>query len=308
MMKNIHTLLILCSTFGLAACGGSTGVSSALQAKQLSTLALAQIQGLKPNGAPSLSQVPGANIGSTISLVATCVESTVASPVDADADGIPLNQTYKYRCKNEALGTSIYSFVGGYTIKDRDDTKKWMEGGYDGTYEYASELKSPATAGTPAFSGSYIGRGQYTAQKLGPSYVMDSTYSGSVKYDSEGYVADYQYEGTWGSKWTPDSAVANMWLKGTSEYAGTWHYFGMLPPQDEDQQARRNASKAAVYIDVTMKMYSENLVYDNTCTNYYRSGSWIFDFGDGHSFKWTYGCTTLKYYLDGKEFDPSAAI
>ncbi|MBS1958282.1 MAG: hypothetical protein JST80_02300 [Bdellovibrionales bacterium] len=302
-MRIINIIIAVGSSVVVSACGGSTGVTSASQALQVSNLAIAQITGMKSNSAPSLSQVPGlSGAGVLMKAGLGCVSNSVASPVDADGDGIPLTQTYTFNCDAVVNGNSTYTNHGTYTLKDKDDTKKWMAGGYEGSYVFESKNSTAASAGTPASGYEYTGKGIFSEIIQGISAVFQSTYSGTVKYSYNGYSGDYAYDGTWNAKWTPDSGAVNVWDKGSVDYSGSWHYAGTFPRED-DQGAR----EAATYNDITMTMKSENLTYDTTCSKYYRSGSWVFDFGDGHVFKWVYDCNNAtKYYLDGTLYDPSA--
>jgi hypothetical protein len=99
---------------------------------------------------------------------------------------------------------------------------------------------------------------------------------------------------------TPDSTDdTDAWKTGKIQINGSWTYSGTSPSDEE------GASSKTEEFDLTFTATSVGLTYDKDCAQYWKSGEFRFDVGNGHVFKYVYSCDAVKYYYDGKEFDPA---
>jgi hypothetical protein len=331
---------LLLAVTSTSSCGGRAGAQSPAQALATVGLAGGFITALRFDANPGtainsaaigFSSRPGQGAGGTTPLrdaegrhsaaavgAAGCgYESTpvYASRVDADSDGIPVTMTWKYDYSSEACNPSAsgikQTFKGEFEETDLDDAKKWLSGGYAMEWDYESTTHIPSfTSGSgqtyPSTDFSYEGKGNWSNKQSGASFVATGAYSGDVTWKQPTIGGTYTYEGSFKQVITPDSLDASStWLKGKADFTGTWTYSGFVP-FDEHHDRGSSSGGDERNVDITFKLTTKNLTYDNSCSRYWK-GTFRFDVGNNHVFEYVYDCTTLKYYYDGKEYDPTAA-
>lgn len=295
-MRKFLSLLALAPL--VASCGGNavTGRQGNINQGGLQTLMPAfntLIAGLRPGAAPTLPTqgMPGGITTSAIreAAVPTCVTESPSTVVDKDNDGIALLKEYKFNCTNELSGTDTYKYSGTTKIEDTDDTKKWSLGGYKITFDSVSSYK-----GAKGGEGAYAYKGYWYSIAQGPATVYKSDYTAAIKSK---LPAHPDQDMTLHSVWNMTVTGANEttpWLAGTwsggglYELAGTFYY--------EDAAGKRQTRTGA---NVTLEFKAVDLKYDQTCGEYYKSGSWLFKDGSGNTYEVRYDCTSKKAYLNG---------
>lgn len=313
-MRMMKISFALIAALAMSACGGSTGATTAVQAKFLANQAMGVINALRLNQKPSISSVPGANPGgqTVFSFVApTCVTQSPVSTVDMDGDSIPLTQTSSFDCSDQSYGVGYsWGSKGEWKLEDSDDTKKWLLGGYKSSWDFDSYYVYPSrtycSKTYPAGRVDYEGKGTFNlVANSANAYIYTSNYLGNVVFVNSSYSGDYTYEGQWSGKVVPSSTATNTWDKGSIEYSGYWQFVGNFPDEEEHQSNTQNHTRG----NVLMTLKTTDLIYDNTCGAYYRSGSFEMDYGNGSTFKIVYACDSAdtKYYFNGVEYDPNAA-
>lgn len=283
-------LLLSCGG-GLSRSGQLTAANQQMMASQFVTL----LSQTKPSGAPSLptNGIPSGVTTSSITPMAldSCITVSPTAAVDADADGLAVERTYTFDCSSLNVGADKYSYKGTMKINDYDDTQKWVRGGYKVIFDSVSTYQL-ATSG---YKGSYSHDGYYEAKASGSTYLMKIDMSSKITTEASTYPAtDYTYTSLFNIAMTPESE-ATPWTKGTISSKGYYKLAGTF--LDESPSGGHKATTGSA----TLEISTTDLIYDSTCTHYYKSGSWFLTDGAGKKLEVRYDCTTYKAYVDGTE-------
>ncbi len=293
-MRKILFFLVLGPV--LASCGGaSIGRQGNIKQGGLQTLLPAfntLMTGLRPGGSPTLPTrgMPSGISTSAIRTLAvpTCVTEAPTPVTDADSDGIALLKEYTYDCQNEVSSTDTYKYKGTTKIEDLDDSKKWSRGGYKITFNSNSEY-SRSTGG----SGKFGYAGYWSSTASGASTVYKGDYTAAVIQEDPTYPKqDFSIRGVWNM--TITGADENSpWLAGKYSGGGLYELSGTFMYEEAGKhETKTNAN-------VTLEFKALDLEYDSTCTDFYKSGAWVFLDGSGNEYKVVYECTSNKKYLNG---------
>ncbi len=278
-----------CLTFvaSISACGGSGGpltqsggsinstqLVTAQVGNQFSTL----LSNLQPNVTPNVNLPTGVGFNEEEEgPYSTCVTKSPETPVDADADGIPVQQDFTYDCRDIAGdGGGMSSVIGSYAVRDLDDTKDWAQGGYSYNFDLASAYQFGTTHD---FKTTYSGfwKAESTATTMG----MESNFTSEVIGKEHGLSINFAYQSTHKSVYTPVD-MANPYLAGALSIDGFFRLEGELS----------TGTTSVPALKVVFKMKSENLVYEYPgCTHYFKSGSLAFEDGSGNTLVYTFNCT-----------------
>lgn len=302
-MKLFKLTLVALASAAITGCGGEGGpltASGGSVAQGQVQAALSQVDSaldtfsLDTN--PSFPQIGGNSISVDPNPSVTwwdhgaCTTVTPTPLVDADSDGISLLKKYTYDCDNIVDGEYIYSVNGSITMKDLDDTKRWMEGGYRADYDTLYTFN-----GVPGVDEmSYEDVGYFELKKVGGSFVYDSEYRSNGTGVYHGRSHEVIWQSTWNHSVTPDPSGTNMWDKGSISFSG---FFGLQGQFQHDDP-----------FSVVFEISSNNLKYDyDSGCNTYQSGSITFEDGNGNRIVLTYACTSVTGTFNGQTVDLRSA-
>ncbi len=244
------------------------------------------------NTTPTMAtNISGISLGALSTQAASCQTAAPNPAVDADGDGIALTKTYKIDCKDEVSGGSTFTQKGTIVFKDLDDTVKGVYGGMRGDYDLP--LFSTKGADGKEFNYSHVGFWEY--KNDGGTLNSISEYTGGIKYEEQGIKLNYKFTQKWKYSMIPDNA-ATPFDKGKMVIAGS---FGMSGDFSiEDASGKPSAYNGTWIISYT----GVDLVYDRTCTNFYRSGSHVIS-DNLNKIEIVYACTTSTLYVNGTASD-----
>lgn len=300
----------------LSSCGGRAGPQSPAQALSAANLAAGFLTSVRFNNNPStaissaaqgfsgkpspilLSAKLAGGVGAAAASCGYSSSPSYSSRVDADSDGIPTTLSWAFDYDSQSCGdpasSTRWKFKGSFVEKDLDDSQKWLVGGWTTEWEFTSS----ATYSSGRYQ--YVGDGIYTAKRSGNKINHVGDYQGTVTWTAGSLGGSFDYDGEFSYVVTPDSLSDSLAHKtGAVQINGTWTYSGVFPEEDDSGDMTDES------IDVTFRATSVNLRYDDTCSKYWKTGEFRYDMGN-HLFRAVYDCTTVKYYFDGEEYDPSA--
>lgn len=279
----------------LTSCGGglaTTGTLSSGSALMIAGGFVQMINNMKPNAAPTMPS-QGLPSGVTTSAISAssatpCVTVNPDPGTDADNDGIAAERHYTFDCDSVISGGDTYTYKGTLDMTDLDDTKKWAAGGYTMSFDSTSTYEG--TSGT----GTYGHVGTWKAYTSGDGIHFDSDYKFKVKGTNEWGTVDYVMYSKWEST-LHGVDETQPWDKGTYDFSGYYQFVGTFV--DESAHGNHEIKDGTA----TLNVVGVDLVYDNACTKYYKSGSYKLTDAGGNTFEVRYDCTTAKGYLNGDE-------
>lgn len=309
-MKHKILPLIGLSLLALTGCGGGddtlTAASGNISLSQLqsgiggSLLQFANAIATDQSGTPNTGLIatvnpPVAPGASVISIKSTpydnCGKDVVRDDKDADSDSIPVNIKIKYACSDIQSSGWTYDLNGSTEVRDLDDSKPGVEGGYYYAYdlfqngEFAGQPK-PAQNGWKGF---------FSLKNTGSKLVFDTDFQFINNFYGDKYPVELVYRSTYSMVRTPDD-MAHPFAKGRTSFAGFYQVKGKLGPGMANQDLGS--------VDFVFEIDAKDLVYndDGSCGgNYYQSGSLSFEDGAGNVAKVVYSCGNPKYFFNGKE-------
>lgn len=298
------SMLVAMTAVSLSSCGGDdtlSGAGGSLQASQAAAVAGMFMTGsmglnlnLKPTESPSLAQLgisgfsAGASVGTSVAdPLANCTTITPSTVVDADSDGIAKEKNYVYDCNDILLldGFNVKS-VGKISVKDYDDTKGHLEGGYRYEMEYQG-----ASQKLPDYDTTYSHKGFFDGRRMGNSYVYQSEFTAGFAGSERGDKYDLKWRSNYSTTYTPED-LNDLWGAGRVQFAG---YFGV--------EGRVNGQDFAEF-NVAWELSTQDLVYDWANCNVFKSGKMFWTDGSGQRFEVQYNCSNYKMYFQGQEIQP----
>jgi hypothetical protein len=294
----LMTLLAACS---LASCGGEPGLTSlnrpagTVTAAQAAVLAGGTtltnfIGNARPDQKPNFGGPVRGNdrnmsdpFDSRDADFDSCASVTAADQTDNDGDGIKMHIAAKFNCVGIAgESNNTFDLVGSFEQKDLDDSQDWALGGY--LFNYNLNFKNTTDASNTLI---FRFKGFFSAENTGTMLTQTSNfyYGGSGIHN--GVELDYLWQGDYEASFTPTS-MASPYADGTANFSGGFKVKG-------DFSHGTNSAT----LDVVFGILGENLVYDSTCSNYYRSGSVSFTDGSSNVIMYTYNCTTAVATYNG---------
>jgi hypothetical protein len=227
----------------------------------------------------------------------SCISFTPDPGTDADGDGIAAEKNYTFNCSGEGDGSYTYTWKGTMKVTDKNDTGGPSSKGYLGGYRYEFSMPEYVYESSNGSKTGYSHDGYWDV--IGTDSTLDYTadYTGGVKgtyvnIQNLGTVSvDYTYHYKFVGHLTHDVA----WTNGTASYTGEYTWNGTY--LDEDQ----NGAHAVKTGNAGMTVKTEDLTFDNSCTKWYKSGSWVLSDSNGGVMRITYACTSVKTYLNDQE-------
>lgn len=292
-MQKYIACAVLAAALGLSSCGKSltaTGTINQTTASEFARNFTDTLSKMKFDGAPTLPTqgVPSGITTAQFSpkAVNSCVTVSPDPGVDTDADGIAVERNYRFDCSSVVDGTSSWTYKGTMKIQDLDDSKKWSLGGY--RIDFANSANFTDSGGS---TGAYSYSGYWNMTTVGSDQVFTSDYTGTTtsKGTHHGDYS-YSYRAVWKLVVTGDDP-ANPWLKGKHNSLGVYILEGNFPTETGTYDGT-----------ATLEFKSVDLTYDNTCSQYFKSGYWQFVDASNNKLVIEYSCSTRKAYFNGAEF------
>lgn len=250
----------------LDAAAASTTLSTVLNAVQLDLTSIPK-------------SIPASNVRDT--LYSACSTVVPTTTTDLDKDGIPATREITYACNGIPHGNITLTLNGTESQTDADDSVATGTGaGYKYVYNYTGGHSGGETFGT---------KGTWEMTKDPTTKVSKQTGdwkgSGSNTDQNTGAVEEYEYGSTYSHVVTPDSARESK--TGKVEFSG---YFG--------SRRKGSTNKGSPDHDYVAKYSSKDLVYDTTCSHFYKSGTATFEAGTGKMVM-TFQCSSNPKVVDG---------
>ncbi|MCB9026738.1 MAG: hypothetical protein H6625_10500 [Bdellovibrionaceae bacterium] len=295
-MKSI--IIIFLSLLGLASSTGCVGgggeplteetAGTIITGLASNALSIIPTSGNAP-ALPIAGITTSSNKFSTKALACETITPTIL--LDADGDGIAAIKNYSFDCTNESSGDSSITRKGTISITDKDDSVANLAGGL--RYEFAiTKFRSEDTLGNIS-DNTYSGFWDFVfaAGKL----TSTSEFNGSYFFESpnNNYLNDYNFAYTWDYSLIADDSN-NPFTTGSVEFSGTYTMEGKFIVEVNNQHKNYEGSWQVSY-------YSENLIYNSTCSRWYNTGSIKISDGSGSIYELRYSCNSAKFYVDGKE-------
>jgi len=301
-MTKINRLILIALASASALLGGCGGAKrgSMTTATAVNAMgSLATILGQIPKGStaaslPSSLTSGGVSLASVKPQAASVYDActTITSPVvDADADGIPKYKGYTFNCSGITDGTSKVTHKGTLEIVDYDDALKGEKGGF----KYNFNVTDWTTVAASGDRTSLAYKGYWEEKNTASSITYKSAFT-TVEYVTSGGkpTNNLTMTDSFNVTITPTD-MANPWDSGAQKFTGTFTFSGTF-------QAENVAGHMIdVSGDFTVEFRSQGLIYDKSCTKFYRSGKTIIEDGGGNMVQFIYSCSTAKAYLNGTE-------
>lgn len=311
MSKVFKIVILFISTATLGSCiGGAPSIVTTASAPQIMNSFSSEVLGKLPRGntAAALPSLGGGGI-STSAVTAkvapySCYSSTPTTPIDADSDGIALLKEYTFDCSDFGNGGFTYNHQGSLKIADKDDAIAGIVGGYRYEFNMPQWYYKNDTTGLTA-GGSYSGFWEGSGTSTSSTYSSDYTGSTFGEFDITGfgkgeynYIFSYTYE----TVITHDVVAANAtWNTGTINASGTYAWNGKFLSEHETSPGNYKFELVDGAASMTWQM--TNVVFDQTCSIWYKSGTVrLVDVG-GNVVETIFACTEATTYLNGKKID-----
>jgi hypothetical protein len=244
------------------------------------------------NMAPTtVSGLTGVSASALSTKAFSCYTVTPDPSTDADGDGIAAEKTYTMDCTDEPSGGATFTQKGSIVYKDLDETVAGVFGGMRMDFNMPT---FKITSGTgDSFNYSHIGFWEY--KNDGGVLKSDSEYEGGISGAYHGFTMDYKYTQKWTYTMTPENS-ASPFTKGAMNMKGSFGMSGDFVI--EDTGGAKQPYNGTWVISYTTK----DLLYDNTCSQWYKSGSFFIS-DSMNTMELRYSCTTSKLYVNGVESD-----
>ena len=297
MTKNYFLMgALIAMAGGLSSCGGDGGQPLQGQAVNFvlgnfNTVVVTQLP--QSNSVPTLPGNGGlitASTGDGIRTMAagTCETTTPTTTIDADGDQIAKTKASVFNCTDLSNGGTTYTRTGTMTVTDGNDSVAGMIGGM--RVDFALD-KFNYASGTSANEGSFKGYWYYYSD--GSSLISKSDFSEYNKYDtttSPDYAQDYTYTYTWDWKHTPNN-FNSAWTTGSVAFEGTYTLNGKFTNEV-------NGVHSSVTGTFSVKYHTSNLLFDNACAKWFKSGSIWVDDTNGNVFETRYNYASATLYIN----------
>lgn len=275
-------------------CGGISGepLTAVSMVKVIGELTTAMRNMPTSNTAPALP-VAGVTLSSNVSTMATeCETISPAVIVDKDEDQIAASKVSTFDCTNQVAGNFQNTRKGTITIKDLDETKKGVEGGYRVDFAISQYDNKDLTNGQEY---KYSYNGFWLSKTEGNTLISTADFTGLNNYSNNLGSNNYTYNYTWDWRMTPTNS-AQFWDAGTLSVSGSFSLSGDYIGEDGGAHVQKSGT-------FVVKYYSKDLKYSNACGgNFYQSGSFFVDDSYGTVIEVRYDCgNPVKYYVNGKE-------
>ena len=296
-MKQKLTPLAMLAMMGLSlhGCGGGgVPLTNAAAVTVLSNLNTALSFVPQSNTVPTLP-VSGGGISTsavdiTPSSLATCQTVTPDPTIDADADNIAEEKNYNFNCIGETDGTSTVTRKGTMSIFDLDENTPGLLGGLKVIYDI--DTFNTENADSTKYENSY--NGEWIYRMDGSRFVFNSDFTGRYSFDSPAndYEIDYIFKYVFDYSLLPNDQ-SNIFNGGEVEFSGEYSFEGKFLEEE---------SHKSIEGRYVIQIYSQELMYNSTCSKFYQSGSIFIDDNNGNIFEFRYSCTSAKVYRNGQEF------
>jgi len=193
-----------------------------------------------------------------------------------------------FNCTDLSNGGTTYTRTGTMTVTDGNDSVAGMIGGM--RVDFALD-KFNYASGTSANEGSFKGYWYYYSD--GSSLISKSDFSEYNKYDtttSPDYAQDYTYTYTWDWKHTPNN-FNSAWTTGSVAFEGTYTLNGKFTNEV-------NGVHSSVTGTFSVKYHTSNLLFDNACAKWFKSGSIWVDDTNGNVFETRYNYASATLYIN----------
>lgn len=284
------TVALIC--MGLLSCGGDgrkplDSTSANLVLSQLKN----QLGSIPRTNTPPtmIGGLTGVTTSAVTTQAASCYTVTPNPAVDADNDGIAATKTYTMDCTNETSGGTTFTQKGTVVYQDLDETVKGIYGGMRGDFSMPLFKITDATTG---YTFNYTHSGFWEYKNVAGKLVSSSEYTGGLKGEEHAFKLDYSFTQKWNYTMTPDDA-ANPFSKGKMEMSGS---FGMKGDFVIEANSKHEPYNGSWLVSFTTK----DLVYDSSCSQWYRSGSYVIS-DSANKLEVVYSCTTSKLYVNEAE-------
>jgi hypothetical protein len=191
-----------------------------------------------------------------------------------------------YDCKDIVIsGEGVVTQIGHYELKSEDPTDLSL--GYMVDYEMV--INTIFEAGS--FS-DYTVKGKLSNTQTKKQLIFDWDYSWKFKSDRYKPInLDWTWERKVRRVYTPDNMAKPM-DNGTLYIESFFTVLGDMGP---------DMDKKPTYGDFTLEMISKDIVYDTTCSYYFKEGTLEFKDGAKNTIKVDYDCADRTVYFNGKE-------
>lgn len=280
MKRTLSAFLLIAPL--MAGCGSDenanffTGAAGTLDAttaaaNKTSFTGVAKVSFAKPSSVPSARAAGHPVVRSATD---ACTTKTPATATDADGDGIS-TQTRVYNCSNVQDSGSTINATGTVTVTDEDDNN--AASGWSYVYD---NVVGGYTNGANSENYNYSGNYKMTRGSDG-NWAYTGNYKSNGTNVNNGVTNTYISGGTWSDVVIPDSAT-NPDYTGAVTVSG--YYAATFTVSGTPQQ----------YV---FSMQSSGLLYDHTCSAYYKQGSYTFTDAAGNTVVITYNCSSsvVKY-------------
>lgn len=295
--------LVLALAFCVGSCVGGGGGQPLQGAAvgQVMTNFAAVLTKLPRGGGTVTLPIAGATTSAVGDVNASAIdcETITPSPIeDVDADSIAKVKISTFNCSDLTAGGTQYTRRGTMTIRDLDETPVTGVGTYNGmSVEFAlDELKALTIATSDELTETMNGFWRFLRD--GNTLTSTAEFNGRYKFSAPAYARfkiDYGFRYTWDWAHTPDNPAA-PWATGSEEFEGEYELDGSFV-SEENGVHKQGLGKWVI------SYYSRNILYDNTCAKWFKSGSIFIEDGNGGTFEIRYACATAKFYINGKESD-----
>lgn len=297
-MKRRKFLAVALLPMALGGCGGDgLTATGSVTTSQLSAIAGTMntfVNKLIADKDGSLAEDPSAMVGSTavpidfgsgpaISNYTACTEVTIDKNTDEDRDGIPVHVRNEADCRGVTIGTGTGDVTGYTELRDFNDNKV---GDFRVSYG-VKQLTFPDDL--------YDWNGTYELTSKGRDLITSSDIQLRVNIPSYRVKLDYTYRAQFDQTRTADDP-SNPYKSGRMKFSGFYQFSGFLG-ENEDGQNLGN-------MNLVFKIEGEGLVYDDSCAQYFRSGSISFIDGGNNVYKTEFDCdATPVITFNGQPYD-----
>jgi hypothetical protein len=310
-------LFVLISLLSLvAACGGGNGTGTTTASNPLTAKTSAQLVSMLDSQV--LSSFPKSNAKPTTPLAGTglaalknsglsCVTQSPTTPVDLDSDSIFANRVTTYNCNEADAGSgNIVTYLGSFTETDKDDDLAGIMGGYrfdfnvptlntSFTYTMNSENYKLVTGGS--YNGYWEGSGTSTSSTFVSDFSGKNVYAFDNLTTSKNYSGNYDYMYTMNMTITHDAvAVGQPWNTGTLNGSGTYQWTSNFSGENPEPAGEGSEQMNGSY---HLNWKTIDLIFDHTCSVWYKSGSYEITDTAGNVIQVTYQCSTKTVTFNG---------
>jgi hypothetical protein len=255
----------------------------------------------------------GGNIQAEIGNFLTMVQANPATALPSDVNGLPTvskkkaifgayddcvefligesmddaHYKVKYDCKNIDEGEEgTYSWIGTVEskVEDEDDFSK----GFRQDYDIKSIYK-----GDPIIS-YYDYKGFNSLVRSASTIVYESNFSYDILMENYRVPLDWGFRREFKSTYTPED-MDSPFTAGSYKMEGFYEISGLVG----DDSDGKNLGDVKLGFEIK----SQGLVYDSTCSYFFKKGSFTFIDGAKNALKFEYDCTGYEVTLNGKEVD-----